>query len=105
MTPFAKYGHGPSKWYTGDNSATYGLILHSREIKPEGKRGQEMFDTVLAIVEKCNELKVTPKPEHKWPFSDEVKRKKLEEIRTVIGRSFNPFLLSPECNDILGSMV
>ncbi len=105
MTPFAKYGHAPSKWYTGDNSATYGLILHSREIKPEGKSGQEMFDTVLAIVEKCNELKVTPKPEHKWPFSDEVKRKRLEEIRTVIGQSFNPFLLSPECNDILGSMV
>jgi hypothetical protein len=105
MTPFAKYGHAPSKWYTGDNSATYGLILHSREIKPEGKRGQEMFDTVLAIVEKCNELKVTPKPEHKWPFSDEVKRKRLEEVREVIGRRFNPFLLSPECNDILGSMV
>jgi len=105
MTPFAKYGHGPSKWYSGDNSATYGLILHSREIKPEGKAGQDVFDTVLAIVEKCAELKVTPKPEHKWPFSDEVKKKRLEEVRAVIGRSFNPFLLSPECNDILESMV
>jgi hypothetical protein len=105
MTPFAKYGHAPSKWYTGDNSATYGLILHSREIKPEGESGQELLNTVLAIVEKCNELKVTPKPEHKWPYSDEIKRKRLEEIRVVIGQSFNPFLLSPECNDILGSMV
>jgi hypothetical protein len=105
MTPFAKYGHAPSKWYTGDNSATYGLILHSREIKPEGKSGQELLNTVLAIVEKCNELEVTPKPEHKWPYSDEIKRKRLEEIRAVIGQSFNPFLLSPECNDILGSMV
>ena len=66
---------------------------------------QDVFDTVLAIVEKCAELKVTPKPEHKWPFSDEVKKKRLEEVRAVIGRSFNPFLLSPECNDILESMV
>jgi hypothetical protein len=105
MTPFAKYGHAPSKWYTGDNTATYGLILHSREIKPEEKSGQELLDTVLAIVEKCNELKVTPKPEHKWPYSDEIKKKRLEEIRAVIGRSFNPFLLSAECNNILGSIV
>ncbi|MFW9960041.1 MAG: FAD-binding oxidoreductase [Candidatus Thorarchaeota archaeon] len=105
MTPFAKYGHGPSKWYSGDNIETFGLILHSREIKPEGIKSQEIFDTVLAIVEKCDELKVTPKPEHKWPFSDEIKKKRLEELRAVIGRGFNPFLLSPECNDILGSMV
>ncbi|MFW9958863.1 MAG: FAD-binding oxidoreductase [Candidatus Odinarchaeota archaeon] len=105
MTPFAKYGHGPSKWYSGDNSPTYGLILHSREIKPEGKQSQDVYDTVLAIVDICDELKVTPKPEHKWPFSDEVKKKRLEEIRAVIGQGFNPFLLSPECNDILGSMV
>jgi hypothetical protein len=105
MTPFAKYGHSPSKWYSGDNLATYGLILHSREIKPEGKQSQDVFDTVLAIVEKCNELNVTPKPEHKWPFSDEIKKKRLEELREVIGRNFNPFLLSPECNNILGSMV
>jgi hypothetical protein len=105
MTPFAKYGHAPSKWYSGDNSATYGLILHSREIKPEGKQGQEIFDIVLAIVEKCDELKITPKPEHKWPYSDKVKRKRLEEIRAVIGRRFNPFLLSSECNEVLGTMV
>jgi hypothetical protein len=105
MPPFGKYGHGPSKWYLGDNTPTYGLILHSREIRPEGKTGQELLDTVLAIVDKCEELGVTPKPEHKWPFSDAVKKKRLDEIRQVIGDGFNPFLLSPECNDVLGSMV
>jgi len=60
---------------------------------------------LLEIVEKCEELGVTPKPEHKWPFSDELKKKRLEDIRQVIGDRFNPFLLSPECNDVLGSMV
>ena len=105
MTPFAKYGHGPSKWYLGDNTPTYGLILHSREIKPEGKTGQQMLDTILAIVEKCEQLGVTPKPEHKWPFSDADKKKRLDDIRQIIGEGFNPFLLSPECNDVLSSMV
>ncbi len=105
MTPFGKYGHGPSKWYLGDNTPTYGLILHSREIRPKGKTGEELLNTVLEIVEKCEELGVTPKPEHKWPFSDELKQKRLEDIRQVIGDRFNPFLLSPECNDVLGSMV
>ncbi|MFX1607104.1 MAG: FAD-binding oxidoreductase [Promethearchaeota archaeon] len=105
MTPFAKYGHGPSKWYIGDNTPTYGLILHSREIKPEGKTGEEILNTVLAIVDKCEELGVTPKPEHKWPFSDADKKKRLDEIRRIIGEGFNPFLLSPECNDLLASMV
>ena len=105
MVPFGKYGHGPSKWYLGDNTPTYGLILHSREIRPEGKTGEELLKTVLTIVNKCEELGVTPKPEHKWPFSDAVKKKRLEDIRKVIGEGFNPFLLSPECNDVLSSMV
>ncbi len=105
MTPFGKYGHGPSKWYLGDNTPTYGLILHSREIRPEGKTGEELLKTVLTIVNKCEELGVTPKPEHKWPFSDAVKKKRLEDIRQIIGEGFNPFLLSPECNDVLSSMV
>ena len=105
MAPFGKYGHGPSKWYLGDNTPTYGLILHSREIRPEGKSGEELLNVVLEIVDKCEELGVTPKPEHKWPFSDVDKKKRLEEIRQVIGDGFNPFLLSPECNDVLGSMV
>ncbi|MHA2075955.1 MAG: FAD-binding oxidoreductase [Candidatus Thorarchaeota archaeon] len=105
MAPFGKYGHGPSKWYLGDNTPTYGLILHSREIRPEGRTGEEMLNVVLEIVDKCEELNVTPKPEHKWPFSDVDKKTRLEEIRQVIGEGFNPFLLSPECNDVLGSMV
>ncbi|MFW9964119.1 MAG: FAD-binding oxidoreductase [Candidatus Sifarchaeia archaeon] len=105
MTPFAKYGHGPSKWYLGDNTPTYGLILHSREIKPEDKKGSEMLGTVLAIVDLCDANGITPKPEHKWPYSDEIKKKRLEEIREIIGRGFNPFLLSQECNEVLGSMV
>jgi hypothetical protein len=105
MTPFAKYGHGPSKWYLGDNTPTYGLILHSREIKPEDKTSEELLNTVLDIVDKCEELGITPKPEHKWPFSDTIKKKRLDDIRQVIGEGFNPFLLSPECNDVLGSMV
>ncbi|MFX1484201.1 MAG: FAD-binding oxidoreductase [Promethearchaeota archaeon] len=105
MTPFAKYGHAPSKWYLGNNTPTYGLILHSREIKPEDKKGPEMLDTVLAIVDLCEANGITPKPEHKWPYSDAVKKRRLEEIRSIIGQGFNPFLLSPECNEILGSMV
>ncbi|MHA2179406.1 MAG: FAD-binding oxidoreductase [Candidatus Thorarchaeota archaeon] len=105
MAPFGKYGHGPSKWYLGDNTPTYGLILHSREIRPEGKTGEELLNVVLEIVDKCDELGVTPKPEHKWPFSDLDKKTRLEKIRQVIGEGFNPFLLSPDCNDVLGSMV
>ena len=105
MIPFAKYGHGPSKWYLGDNTPTYGLILHSREIKPEDKAGPEILDTVLALVDLCEAHGITPKPEHKWPYSDELKKKRLEEIREIIGQGFNPFLLSPECNQVLGSMV
>ena len=105
MAPFGKYGHGPSKWYLGDNTPTYGLILHSREIRPEGKTGEELLNVVLELVDKCLELGVTPKPEHKWPFSDVDKKRRLDEIRQVIGDGFNPFLLSPECNDVLSSMV
>ncbi len=105
MIPFAKYGHGPSKWYLGDNTATYGLILHSREIKPDNQTGPEMLDTVLALVDLCEANGITPKPEHKWPYSDRVKKKRLEEIRGIIGKGFNPFLLSAECNEVLGSMV
>ena len=105
LEPFGKYGHGPSKWYLGDNTPTYGLILHSREIKPKDRTGEEMLNVVLEIVDKCDELGVTPKPEHKWPFSDIDKKKRLEEIRKVIGDGFNPFLLSPDCNDVLASMV
>ncbi len=103
--PFAKYGHAPSKWYLGDNSATYGIILHSREIRPENKSGKEVYQTVLDIVELCRRLGITPKPEHKWPFSDDVKLARLRELRSIIGTRFNSFLLDSDCNETLASMV
>ena len=106
MIPFAKYGHGPSKWYLGNNTPTYGLILHSNEIKPEGKTRQELLNTVVAIVNKCDELGITPKPEHKWPYSDETKKVRLQELRSIIGNSFNSFMFEQDCAfETLSSMV
>ncbi|MHA2355823.1 MAG: FAD-binding oxidoreductase [Candidatus Thorarchaeota archaeon] len=105
LVPFGKYGHAPSKWYLGDNSAAYGVILHSREIRPEGKTGNELLQTVLDIVEKCESLGVTPKPEHKWPFNDKAKSARLSKLREIIGRGFNSFILEETCDDVLSSMV
>ncbi len=105
LVPFAKYGHAPSKWYLGNNNPAYGLIMHSREIRPEGKSGEQLFQTVLDIVEKCEELGVTPKPEHKWPFSDKVKNSRMEELRETIGEGFNTFILDDDCDNVLSSMV
>ncbi len=105
LEPFAKYGHGPSKWYLGDNTPAYGIILHSREIRPENKSGTEIYQAVLDLVEKCKKLKITPKPEHKWPFSDEIKNARLMDLRTVLGGGFNEFMLDPNCNEVLASMV
>jgi hypothetical protein len=105
LEPFAKYGHAPSKWYLGTNEAAYGIIMHSREIKPEHQSGQEIFGTVVKIVELCEELGITPKPEHKWPFSDTVKRERLNQLRVIIGTGFNSFILDPECNEMLSAMV
>ncbi len=103
--PFAKYGHAPSKWYLGDNSAAFGLVMHSREIRPPGKSGREIFETVARIVEKCDELGITPKPEHKWPFSDKTKKKRILELRKIIGGGFNSFILDENADEILGAMV
>ena len=105
MIPFAKYGHGPSKWYVGDNSPTYGIILHSREIKPPDQTGREIYETVIDIVALCEKLRITPKPEHKWPFSDDVKLARIQELRKVIGKGFNSFIVQPDCSDVLSSMV
>ncbi len=105
LIPFAKYGHGPSKWYIGDNSPAYGIVLHSREIRPPDKSGTDIFEAVKDIVQLCKELDVTPKPEHKWPFSDEVKNSRLNQLRQVLGQGFNEFLLDPHCYDDLASMV
>ncbi|MFX1416353.1 MAG: FAD-binding oxidoreductase [Promethearchaeota archaeon] len=105
LVPFAKYGHAPSKWYLGNNDPAYGLIMHSREIRPEGKSGEQLFETVLEIVGKCEELGVTPKPEHKWPFSDKAKNSRMEELREAIGEGFNTFILDDDCDNVLSSMV
>jgi hypothetical protein len=105
LEPFAKYGHAPSKWYLGSNKPAFGIIMHSREIKPENQSGQEIFETVVKIVELCEKLGITPKPEHKWPFSDKVKRERLDELREIIGKGFNSFILDPEYNDTLSLMV
>ncbi len=103
--PFAKYGHAPSKWYLGDNSEAFGLVMHSREIRPEGRSGKEIFKTVARIVDKCLELGITPKPEHKWPFSDDVKKKRIMKLRDIIGGGFNSFILDDNAGEVLGSMV
>ena len=79
--------------------------MHSREIKPEHKTGAEVFKTVLLIVEKCEELGITPKPEHKWPFSDEVKKARIQELRQVLGGGFNDFIFESECNEVLAGMA
>lgn len=104
--PFAKYGHAPSKWYLGDNSATYGLLMHCYEVRPEGRTSQEAYQAVKEIVKLCDDLGMTPKPEHKWLYSDEVKKARIEEIRNVIGHGFNPFIFEPDCaSDTLSSMI
>jgi hypothetical protein len=105
LVPFGKYGHAPSKWYLGDNTAAYGIIMHSREIRPEGKTGKELLQIVLDIVDKCDSLGVTPKPEHKWPFDDKAKSARLNELREAIGKGFNSFILDEACGDALSSMV
>lgn len=106
LEPFAKYGHAPSKWYLGDNTPAYGLIMHSREIKPEGKTGPEIYKAVEDVVRKCDELGVTPKPEHKWIYSDDVKKKRLMELREIMGDSFNSFVFESDCaSQTLASMV
>ena len=106
MEPFMKYGHAPSKWYLGDNSPAFGLIMHSREIKPEGKSGPEIYRAVEDVVGKCEELGVTPKPEHKWIYSDSVKKKRLAQLREVMGNSFNSFVFEEDCaSQTLSSMV
>jgi hypothetical protein len=103
---FARYGHAPSKWYLGDNNPAYGVILHSREIKPKNKTSREMFDTITDIVAKCKEMGITPKPEHKWPFSDEKKKTRIKELREIMGTGFNEFILDPDgAYDTLSSMV
>jgi hypothetical protein len=105
FVPFAKYGHAPSKWYLGNNTPAYGIILHSREIKPEDITKAEVFKAVMELVDLCEELGITPKPEHKWPYNDRVKNERIQQLREVIGEGFNTFVLQSDCNVVLSSMV
>lgn len=105
FVPFAKYGHAPSKWYLGNNTPAYGIILHSREIKPEGITKAEVFKAVMELVDLCEELGITPKPEHKWPYNDKTKNKRIQQLRELIGEGFNTFVLQSDCNVVLSSMV
>jgi hypothetical protein len=105
FVPFAQYGHAPSKWYLGDNTPAYGIIMHSREIQPADKSGIEKFKVVKQIVNLCKELDITPKPEHKWIFSDKTKLDRLRELRSVVGTRFNSFVLDPNCDRILEAMA
>ncbi|MGV9170206.1 MAG: FAD-binding oxidoreductase [Promethearchaeia archaeon] len=97
LIPFVKYGHAPSKWYLGNNEEAYGMIMHSREIRPEAQSGKRVFQTILALLDKCKELGITPKPEHKWPFSDTEKKSRIEELRRIVGDGFNSFILQEDC--------
>lgn len=105
FTPLAKYGHAPSKWFLGNNTPAYGIIMHSREIKPEGITKAEVFKTVTELVDLCEELSITPKPEHKWPYNDKTKNERIQQLRAVIGEGFNTFVLQSDCNIVLSSMV
>jgi hypothetical protein len=105
FVPFAKYGHAPSKWYLGNNSPAYGIIMHSREIRPEGITGAEVFKAVTELVGLCEELGITPKPEHKWPYQEKAKNERIQQLREVIGEGFNTFVLQSDCNVVLSSMV
>lgn len=103
--PFAKYGHAPSRWYLGNNMQAHGIIMHSNEIRPSNMSSSEVYETVTRIVQLCEELGLTPKPEHKWIYSDHAKLARIRELRSLIGGGFNSFILDPDCSAVLSSMV
>ncbi|NHJ31491.1 MAG: hypothetical protein FK732_01385 [Asgard group archaeon] len=96
FTPFIKFGHAPSVYYEDDKKIK-GIIMHSREKRPENLTPKVVFDGIVGCVETCEQLGITPKPEHKWPFQKTtLKHKRLIELTNVLGKQFNPFLL--ECS-------
>ena len=91
--PFIKFGHAPSLWHVG-NEKIKGIIMHSREKRPENLTGETVFKAILALVDTCEKLGITPKPEHKWPYSKTTEKyKRLETLVEILGKEFNPFLL------------
>ncbi|RDE11514.1 MAG: hypothetical protein C4K47_09780 [Candidatus Thorarchaeota archaeon] len=103
--PLAKYGHAPTKWYMGDNTQANGIIMHSNEIKQPRQSSSDVFETAMGLVRLCEELGVTPKPEHKWIYSDYAKLARIRELREVIGGGFNSFILDPDCGAVLSTMI
>jgi hypothetical protein len=93
FTPFIKFGHAPSVYYEDDKKIK-GMIMHSREKRPDDLTPKVVFDTIIALVNICEEMGVTPKPEHKWPYSKNTgKHKRLIELTKILGKQFNPFIL------------
>ena len=93
FSPFIKFGHAPSCWHVG-NEKIKGIIMHSREVRPPDFTPDLVFDGIVDLVETCERLGVTPKPEHKWPFSKTTEKyKRLISLTKILGKKFNPFLL------------
>jgi hypothetical protein len=93
FTPFIKFGHAPSVYYEDDKKIK-GIIMHSREKRPDDLTPKVVFDAIVALVNLCEEIGVTPKPEHKWPYSKNTgKHKRLVELTEILGKQFNPFIL------------
>ena len=100
FTPFIKFGHAPSVYYE-DNKKIKGIIMHSREQRPENLTPKVVFDGIVGCVETCEKLRITPKPEHKWPFQKTTeKHKRLIELTDVLGKQFNPFLLDCKLEEL-----
>ncbi len=98
--PFIKFGHAPSVYYE-DNKKIKGIIMHSREKRPKNLTPKVVFDGIMACVETCEKLRITPKPEHKWPYQKTTKKyKRLVELTNVLGKQFNPFLLECELEEL-----
>ncbi len=98
--PFIKFGHAPSVYYE-DNKKIKGIIMHSREKRPEELTPKIVFDAIVDLVSACEEFGVTPKPEHKWPYSkNTMKHKRLVELTEVLGKKFNPFLLDCKLDEL-----
>ncbi|HUT80857.1 MAG TPA: FAD-binding protein [Candidatus Bathyarchaeia archaeon] len=98
--PFIKFGHAPSVWYD-EGKKIKGIIMHSREKRPDKLTPKTVFDAIVELVKTCEELGVTPKPEHKWPFSKNTqKHARLVELTEILGKKFNPFILDCKLEEL-----
>jgi len=98
--PFIKFGHAPSV-YHHDDKKIKGIIMHSREKRPEKLTSEIVFNSIVALVELCEKEGVIPKPEHKWPFSKTTQKyKRLRELTAILGNKFNPFILDSTLEEL-----